>query len=308
MHAKGLHVVTGAFGYLGRYITERLLEQGFEVRTITGHPGRTGRADPFKGRVEAAPFNFDNPERLIKTLEGADTLFNTYWVRFKMGRVSHARAVEHTRTLIRAAKEAGVRKFVHISITNPSLNSPYPYFRGKAAIERDLKASGLKYAILRPTVLFGTEDILINNIAWILRRTPIFGVFGSGKYRIQPAYVQDVAGLAVELGQSEDDVLTDAVGPETFTYEGLVREVAKEVGSRALIIQIPRLVALGAGWAMGALLSDVVITRDEIGALMDGLLVSDEPPACTTRFSEWLKENGSRLGVEYASELERHYR
>lgn len=178
-----LNVVTGAFGYTGKHIARHLLDIGKQVRTITGHPDRD---NPFGGRVPAFPFNFDNPAALVKNLRGATTLYNTYWVRFNRGRVSFDTAVENTRKLISACVDAGVQRIVHVSITNASADSPLPYFRGKGLLETEIIQSGLSYAIIRPTVIFGPEDVLINNIAWLLRRFPVFAVPGAGDCRLQP--------------------------------------------------------------------------------------------------------------------------
>ncbi len=305
MSNQEIQVVTGAFGYLGKYITRILLDRGIRVKTLTGHPNRS---HSFGESVQAVPFHFDDPGQLVSDLEGVTTVYNTYWVRFNHGRVSYGQAVANTQNLIRAAKDAGVKRFVHISIANPSEDSPFPYFSGKAIMERTLIESGLSYAILRPTVLFGKEDILINNIAWMLRRLPFFGVFGAGDYRIQPVYVGDVAALAVDLAGLGDSVVCDATGPETYTFEDLVRLIRARVQSRSFIVHVPPLFALLVGYIFGPLLRDVLITRDEVGGLMDGLLVSELPPTCPTRFSEWLLEHADRLGRAYASELERHYR
>ena len=305
MSHSDLHVVTGAFGYSGKYIASLLLQQGQRVRTLTGHPNRP---NPFGNRVEALPFHFDNPQELTANLRGAAALYNTYWVRFSRGRTTFDQAVANTRALIRAAADAGVGRFINISITNPAEDSPLPYFRGKAVVERALIESRLSYAILRPTVLFGKEDILINNIAWLLRRLPVFGVFGSGEYRLQPVYVGDVAALAVELAGRPENVLLDAVGPEVFTFQELVRLIRSRVGSQAMIAHLPAGLALAVGRVVGWLVRDVVITPDEIAGLMANLLVSDRPPTCPTRLSEWLHEHADRLGARYASELKRHYR
>lgn len=298
-------MVTGAFGYLGRHITSLLLEQGQRVRTLTNH---ANRPHPFGDRVEAVPFHFDVPSKLTASLRGAATLYNTYWVRFSRGDATFDRAVANSLVLIRAATEAGVRRIVHIGITNPSLDSPLPYFRGKAVVERALLESGMSYAILRPTVLFGEGDILINNIAWLLRRLPVFGLFGKGEYRLQPAHVGDVAALAVESSGRVGNVILDAVGPETYTFEELVRLVRQRVGSRAMIVRVPALAALAAARLIGSLVGDVVITPDEVSGLTANLLVSDQPPTCPTRFSRWLQDHAHELGAHYASELERHYR
>ena len=300
-----LNVVTGAFGYTGKYIARRLLANGIRVKTLTGHPERP---NPFGSQVVAAPFNFDDPPALIDQLSGASTLYNTYWVRFSRGDVTFDRAVENTRTLIQAAKDAGVGRIVHVSITNPSLNSSLPYFRGKAQVEEAIVDSGMSYAIIRPTVIFGIEDILINNIAWMLRRFPIFVVPGGGGYRFQPIFVEDLAGLAVDAGGQEDNLVLDAAGPETFTFDEFVRLVGQTMGSRSKIVHLPADLALGLSKIVGYFLGDVVLTRDEVTGLMSDLLISDAPPAGKTSLKSWLTANFATLGGSYTSELDRHYR
>ena len=213
MTEPATHVVTGASGYTGRYIARRLLDRGAAVRTLTGRPGRP---DPFGSRVEAHPYSFDDPGALTRSLEGVDTLFNTYWIRFAKGGLTHDVAARNSDTLFRAARAAGVRRVVHVSITNAALDSALPYFRGKALVERSLKTTGLSHAILKPAIIFGREDILLNNIAWLLRRFPVHPIVGSGDYRVQPVFVEDLADLAVRAAESEDDVELDAVGPEVL--------------------------------------------------------------------------------------------
>ena len=305
MGQPSISVVTGAFGYTGKYIARRLLDQGSRVRTLTRTP--VSRS-PFGEEVEVRPLDFGAPPQLVASLEGADILYNTYWVRFARGGVTHDTAVENSRALLRAAVEAGVRRVVHISITNATQDSPLPYFRGKALAEMAVRDSGLSYAIVRPTVLFSPEDILINNIAWFLRRFPLFPIPGRGGYPVQPVFVDDVARLAVEAGTGVDDVAIDAVGPETFTFEEMVRLLARRVGSRSRLVRTPPSAALLAARIAGRLVRDVVLTKDELDGLMAGLLVSADPPTGSTRFSTWLEAEGAPLGQRYASELTRHYR
>jgi NADH dehydrogenase len=297
-----LHVVTGAFGYSGRYIAERLIAAGHRVRTLTNSPQREHQ---FGDRIEVHPFNFDCPERLAASLEGARVLYNTYWVRFNYGDFTYARAVANTRTLFAAARRAGVERVVHVSITNPSEDSSLEYFRGKAVLERELQESGVSYAILRPAVLFGGEDILINNIAWVLRRLPVFGVFGQGDYRLQPIFVHDFAELAIAQGVERADRTIDAIGPETFTYRELVRELARIIGVRRPIVSVPPQLGYISGWLLGKLVGDILITRDEIAGLMQGLLATESPPAGQTRLSDWALQHADTLGRNYATELGR---
>ncbi len=300
--ASVVSAVTGAFGYSGRYIAQRLLEAGGEVVTLTNS---SHRPDPFEGRVKSYPLDFRRPNNLTDALRGVSVLYNTYWVRFNHRRFTHREAVANTKTLFDAAREAGVGRVVHVSITNPSEDSPLEYFRGKAELERALVASGLSYAILRPTVLFGKEDILINNIAWMLRRFPVFGVFGDGRYRMQPIYVDDLAGLAVQQGGETDNVVIDAIGPETFAYRELVTVIGRLIGRPRPVISVPPSLAYYVAAAVGTVIGDVVITRDEIRGLMDDLLYVDAPPAGATRLTTWVGEHKSTLGVRYANELAR---
>ena len=302
METQELHVVTGAFGYSGKYIATRLLDAGYRVRTLTNS---LHRFNPFGERVEAYPFNFDNPDQLAASLEGAVVLYNTYWVRFNHKDFSHSVAVQNTLTLFEAAKRAGVKRVVHVSITNPSEASPLEYFSGKARLERALAESGLSYAILRPTVLFGKEDILINNIAWVLRRLPVFGVFGAGQYRLQPIYVDDLAKLAVEQGHETSDRIVNAIGPETFTYRGLVQEIGTIIGKRRPIVSVPPAIGYVFGWSLGQVMGDVMITREEIKGLMADLLYTDAPPVGVTQLTAWAGEHAATLGQHYASELAR---
>jgi len=302
MDSRDIHVVTGAFGFAGKYIAERLLAAGHSVRTLTNSPNRE---NPFHGRVKAYRYNFDHPKALVDALQGASVLYNNYWVRFNHRTFSYAKAVENSLTLFNAAKEAGIRRIVHISITNPSLDSPFEYFRGKAKLEKALIESGLSYAILRPAVLFGKEDILINNIAWFLRKFPVFGVFGDGGYRLQPIYVGDLADLAIDQGGKTENVIINAIGPETFTYRGRVEEIGKALGRKRPVLSVPPFKGYLLGKLVGFFNSDVTITHDEIRGLMANLLHTDSPPAGTTRLTEWLKVNAVNIGLHYSNELKR---
>jgi NADH dehydrogenase len=295
--------VTGAFSYSGKYITKRLLDCGEEVITLTGHPNRP---DPFGGKVKAYPLDFEETS-MTRSLQGVDVLVNTYWVRFDKGENTQPRAVENTRKLVNAAKAAGVKRIVHISIANPSADSHLPYYWGKAANEKAVMESGLSYAILRPTVLIGKEDILINNIAFLLRRLPFFLIPGDGSYGIQPVYVEDLADLAVEAVYSKEDYVIDAVGPDSYTFKELVELIGEKIGAQRPLISVPPRLALLAAQFLSLFVSDVVLTPEEVEGLMANLLVSKEPPRGKTAFRDWLEENKSTVGTKYASEIKRHY-
>ncbi|NUM53629.1 MAG: NAD(P)H-binding protein [Candidatus Hydrogenedentes bacterium] len=295
-------VVTGAYGYSGRYIAQRLLDKGCDVATLTNSGSR---GNPFGGRVPAWPLDFSNTCALEKSLLGVDVLVNTYWVRFNCKHFTFAEAVHNSAVLFNAAKRAGVGRVVHVSITNPSRDSPFEYFRGKAQVEDALRETGLSHAILRPAVLFGGADILINNIAWALRRFPIFGVFGDGEYKVQPIHVEDFADLAVELASETENRVVNGIGPETFTYRGLVEAVATAIGVRRRIVSMPAAMGYAASRAASLLTGDIVLTWEEIGAIMAGLLYVDAPPRGSITLTKWASEHEGTLGRRYANELQR---
>jgi uncharacterized protein YbjT (DUF2867 family) len=297
-------VITGAFSYTGKYATRILLDRGYRIRTLTYHPERD---NPFRDKVQVFPYNFDNPERLTETLRGPSTLINTYWVRFPRGPATFESAVQNTRTLIAAAKNAGVQRIVHVSIANPLLDSPLGYYKGKAKLEQAVAESGLAYTILRPTVIFGLEDILINNIAWFARHFPVFLIPGDGRYRIRPIYVEDMARLMANAVEQEENAALDAVGPETYTFGELVRLIADKLGRRTRVVHAPMTAAYLATRVAGWFVGDVVLTWEEYKGLMAGLLAPGGAPTGQTRLSEWLAANREHIGKRYASEVARHY-
>jgi len=306
MSATTLDAVTGAFSYSGRSIAEALLRRERKVRTLTGHPGRQA-AYPGLAGIEVLPLDFGDRDELTRSLEGVTTLYNTYWVRFARGTTTHEAAVSNSRILFGAARQAGVERIVHVSITHPSTDSPYPYFRGKALVEQALADAGVPFATVRPGILFGGEGVLVNNIAWLLRHLPIFGVAGRGDYRLRPIHVDDLAELCITLGQLREDSVHDAVGPERPTFDELVHQIMSATGARARIVHVhPRLVPPISA-VLGRALHDVLLTPEELHAMMEGLADTTGPATGTTELSRWLTDHGDDLGRRYANELKLHF-
>jgi uncharacterized protein YbjT (DUF2867 family) len=255
------------------------------------------------------PYRFEDPVALARSLEGITTLYNTYWVRFERGRTTFAHAVASSRALFEAARRAEVARIVHVSIANPSIDSPLPYYRGKALVEQALAESGVPYVIVRPTFLFGGgRDILANNIAWILRRMPLFVVPGDGRYLVQPIHVDDHARICLQAAHGRSHVIMDAAGPDTMSFEQLVRAIRDAVGRRTPILHAPPAAMAALARGLGLIVRDVVLTADEIRGLTAGLLVSHRPALGSISFTEWLNEHGPTLGDAYANELDRHFR
>lgn len=300
----GVDVVTGAFSYSGSAIARELQAAGRRVRTLTGHPDRA----PQGISIEVRPLDFDDPIGLAESLRGATTLYNTYWVRFARGQLDHGTAVTNCRTLFYAARRAGVERIVHVSITHPAIDSPYSYFRGKAEAERALAEVGVSYAVIRPAILFGGDGVLLNNIAWLLRWIPVFAVGGTGEYRIRPVHLDDLARLCLEAGASTTTTVTDAVGPDRPTFTELVHAIKDAVGSNSAIAHVPGAVIPALSAALGVVLRDSLLTRDEYRAMADGLADTDGPATGRISLMAWVAQNGHSLGRRYANELDRHFR
>lgn len=294
-------LVTGASGYSGAFVAARLLEKGRQVRTLTRETETVGEP------IDAFAYRFDTPEKMEEAFAGVDTFYNTYWVRFGRGSFTHADAVRNSCALVDCAAEAGVRRMVHVSIMNPDPTSPYSYHRGKAEVEDAVRSSGMEYAIVRPSVLFGGNDILLNNVAWLLRRLHVFAVPGDGHYPIRPTHVADLADLMVDLGASSEPVVRNAGGPETFEFGELVRLINSAAGSRALVLNLPRAVVLPLISVVNRITGDVTLHAEELDALMDGLASCDGPPAGSRRLTDFLNERGHELGADYANEVRRNY-
>ena len=283
------HAVTGATSFTGRFIAHRLEAAGHAVRQLT-------RAD------------LADTDRLLAALTGADTLYNTFWIRFERGPITYAWAIERSRALFEAARRAGVRRVVHISVINASHDAPTAYFRAKAVVEDALVSSGIGHAIVRPTVTFGPGDILVNNLAWTLRRLPAFGIPGDGRYPIQPVHVEDIADLAVSAAELPSGTIVDAAGPDTYTFREFVALVREAIGSHALIVPMPVGASLLAARLIGLAVRDVVLRRDEVTELQAGLMRSSGPPTGRIRLADWLAGNGDTIGRHWANELDRHFR
>ena len=297
-------IVTGAFGYIGKYIARHLLEQGEQVATITTHPGKP---NPFGDSVNAFFFDFEKPDLLTEHMHGADTLYNTYWVRFEHYGASFNQAVRNTATLFACAKGAGIQKIVHISVIHASTSSDLPYYAGKGMQEQALIDCGVPYSIVRPTLVFGDEDILVNNIAWLMRKFPLFPIFGDGQYRVQPIFVEDLAAIAVESASRQGSEAIDAIGPENYTFEDFVRLIARTLKPREILFHVPPAMGVILGQLIGLAVDDIILTYEELQGLMTNLLTSNQAPNGSTRFSEWLLDHRESIGAAYSSEWRRHF-
>jgi NADH dehydrogenase len=279
-------LVTGAFGNVGSAIAARLVADGRTVRTLTSHPPAAPTG------VEVHPFAWGDPDALAASFEGVEVFYDTYWMRLGPYDV----AADRCSQLIAAAEAAGVRRIVHLSVVKPSLDSPYPYFRGKAEVEARLSTGPVPAAIVRPALIFGGEAALLGDLARLLRRLPVFGVADGGGYRVRPVHVDDVVDLCLAAGASREQTVVDAVGPERPTFRELVTEVRDAVGSRARLVSVPAPIVLAAGRLLGRVQGRELLTADELRSTIDGLADTDGPATGTRSLSAWIQQHASGLG------------
>ena len=290
--------VTGAFSYSGAAIADELLSRGHRVRTLTGHPGRA----PHDGPVGVAPLDFTDPAGLRRSLTGVEVLYNTYWVRFPHPGTPFDAAVDNSRLLFEVAADAGVRRIVHVSITNPDPDSPYPYFRGKALVEQHLKATGVPHGVVRPAYFYGRRCVLMNNIAWLLRHLPLVAVGDGGDYRVRGMHVDDLARLCADLGERDDDVVVDGVGPDRPTFRELVEQIRDAVAPGRPVLSLPGRVFEPLTSVLGTVLRDRLLTRDEYRAMAAGLADSEASATGSTGFGDWLADQADSLGRHYLND------
>jgi len=299
-------LITGASGFIGGAIADRLIERA-EIRSLTSHPAK----NRFGDRVRSFAYDFAQPARMADAFHGADVFVNSYYVRFNYGKWTFDRAVECSRHLIALARDAGVRKIVHVSVSNASEQSDLPYYRNKARIEQLVDRSGVPYTILRPAIVVGGGDILVNNIAYFLRRLPVFTIFGRGGYRVQPITLDAFADVGVEaIGGGHQNETLAVAGPRDWRFLEMVRAIRTAVRSRAAIVPAPAWLALPGLRIAGVFLRDVVLTPDEIKGLTREYLCADRPVRRGADFDAWLAlpAVAASLGRRYASELARHFR
>ena len=294
-------IVTGAFSNIGSTVARQLLRRGFDVHTLTNRRPPDGVDD-----ITAAALTFD-PGHLAHELDGADLLVSTYWVRLPYGGKSFDTAVDDLKILVNAAVRAGVRRFVHVSVSNATLDSKLGYYRGKARVDETLRRSGLSYAIVRPTLVVGPYDVLSGNIAWFLRHFPAFPLPGGGRCRLQPVTLDDTGRIIADAAEAAEDMDVDAAGPEIYTFRQYVELLARACGVRRLVFGAPSGLSLAAIRLLELCLRDIVLTKEELLGLQQELLLSHAPATGSQSVEEWLMSNGGALGRTYANDIHRHF-
>ena len=294
-------VVTGAFSYTGAAVARELHRRGWTVHTLTNR-----RCPLDMQHVSASPLRFEQ-DYLESQLRDADVFVNPYWVRIPYAGQTFESAVGNSELLVTAAARAGVKRFVHVSVSNASLSSKLGYYHGKAKVDDAVRRSGLSHAIVRPTLIVGPSDVLSANIAWFLRQFPLFPVPGGGTCRLQPVTLDDTGRIIADAAEASGDQDIDAAGPDTWTFREYVQLLARACGVESLVFGAPDWLALGMLRMLEPLLGDVILTREELLGLEQELLISRAPPLGTESVEAWLMAHGGSLGKTYVNDINRHF-
>jgi uncharacterized protein YbjT (DUF2867 family) len=273
--------VFGGTGFLGRRVVRHLRECGFSVRIASRHPERAQKLfaldDP---RFQSVGANIHDERSVADTLAGAYGAVNAVSLYVERGQETfHSVHVEAAQRVAAQARRAGVERLAHISGVGSDVASPSLYIRKRGEGELAVRAAFADATLMRPAVMFGPDDAFLTTILKLLRRLPIYPMFGRGQTRLQPVYVEDVAeAIARVLQGTEKDAITyECVGPRIYTYEELLRAVARQAGLRPVLIPIPFAAWHGLAW-FAEMVSSPPITRNQVELMQVDNVSSPEMP------------------------------
>jgi uncharacterized protein YbjT (DUF2867 family) len=239
MMDQGMSCVTvfGGTGFVGRRVVRHLHESGIRVRVVSRHPGRA-EGDGIEQIVADA-----HAERSVEAaVAGADGVVNAISLYAEHGiDTFHSLHVETAGKIARIAKQAGIRRFVHISGIGANTASPSPYIRSRGEGEAAVQTAFSGAVIVRPAVMFAPDDAFLTTILQLLRSLPAYPIFGDGRTRLQPVHADDVAAaIAQILRQSQKPYpVYELAGPRVYSYEELLRTIARIAGMRPVLMRMP---------------------------------------------------------------------
>ena len=280
--------VFGGSGFLGRHVVRALARQGWRIRVATRRPDLAFHLQPIGkvGQIHAVQANVRYPASIAAALRGADAVVNLIGILTESGR-QRFDAVQSfgARAVSRAARDAGINNFVHVSAIGADKDSASDYARTKAEGEAAVLEAVPEAVILRPSILFGPEDEFFNRFAALARMSPVLPLFGGGHTRFQPAYVGDAAeAVALGLnGTAKKGTIYEIGGPEIRTFRELMQYVCDVTGRKRLLVPVPFEAA--SLFARGTELADtlsfglypkmLLTTRDQVTLLKSDNVVSD---------------------------------
>jgi uncharacterized protein YbjT (DUF2867 family) len=281
-----LVTIFGGSGFVGRYIARRMAKEGWRVRVAVRRPNEALFVKPYGvvGQVEPVLCNIRDDASVAAAIHGADAVINCVGILAGSGKNSfEAVHVEGAGRIARIAAEAGVARMVHVSAISANADSASDYARTKALGEAAVLKHMPDAVILRPSVVFGTEDRFFNRFAGMARMSPVVPIVAANT-RFQPVYVDDVAKAAVRaaLGGVAGGVY-ELGGPEVRTFRALIDEMLGVIHRHRVVIGLPRpaawLMAFGFDMMQAAsfgLLRNGVLTRDQLRNLAHDQVVADD--------------------------------
>jgi NADH dehydrogenase len=268
-------LVTGGSGFIGRRVVSRLADAGESVRVLARGERR---ADPPHG-VEAAQGNVVSGEGVPQALTGVESVVHLVAIIRESGDQTFEAVIRRgTERLTEAAKVAGVRQFVFVSAIGAQDNAEYPYLHAKWQAERAVTLSGLKYTILKPSIVFGEDDEFINALAGLVRYNPVVPVAGDGKTRFQPIWVEDLVTCIVACldGDAHDGKTLEVGGPEHLTYDEMLDVVKEALGRTRVKAHVPLALMRRVAQVMEWVLPRPPVTREQLKMLaLDNVAETD---------------------------------
>jgi uncharacterized protein YbjT (DUF2867 family) len=278
---RGMRRITvfGGTGFLGRRLVRRLSESGAMVRSASQHPGQT------KGNnVERIAADARDGRSVEAAVTGADGVVNAISLYVEHGgdtfRAVH---VEAAARIAKAARRVGTKRFVHLSGIGADAASSSPYIRYRGEGEAAVQAAFPGAVIIRPAVMFASDDTFLTTILRLLRTLPVFPLFGDGRTRLQPVYVDDVAAaIAQILGQTQTpQPIYELGGPRVYSYEELLRTIARIAGLRPRLVRIP-FAFWGAVANLAEMLPQPPLARNQVELMQIDTTASDSQPGFRT--------------------------
>lgn len=279
-----LVTILGGSGFLGRHVARRMAQAGWRVRVATRRPNERLYVRTFGavGQVEPVLANIRDEASLRRVIAGADAVVNCVGILAEQGKNSFDSVqAEGAGLAARIAAEAGVSRFVHVSAIGADPEGASHYARSKAEGEAAVLAAFPGAMILRPSIIFGTEDRFFNRFAGMARMSPVLAI-AHGATRFQPVHVDDVAHAAALAAQGLAEAgIYELGGPDVKTFRELMEMMLAEIRRRRLILSLPRFVARLAAWGFDmvgklslGLLPNRVLTRDQLRNLAQDNVVA----------------------------------
>ncbi|QFI68907.1 complex I NDUFA9 subunit family protein [Sinorhizobium alkalisoli] len=276
-----IFTVFGGTGFLGRRIVRHLRSGGCSVRIATRHPDKGkklfGSDDPQLQSIEA---DIHHERSIADALGGAHGVLNAVSLYVERGRQTfHSVHVEAAQRVAAQARRAGVERLVHVSGIGADAASSSRYIRKRGEGELAVRAAFADAILIRPAVMFGPDDAFLTNILKLLRRLPVYPIFGRGLTKLQPAYADDVAEAITRVlqGAKPHTITYECGGPRVYSYAQFLKAVAHEAGLRPILLPVPF-----AAWQVLAraleLLPSPPVTRNQVELMQVDNVSSPEMP------------------------------